>query len=296
MQYHVDGELLPREAATVSVDDRGFRYGDAAFETMRAYGGEVFEWDRHTARLARTCETLGMPDVVPEDLPLRVAETLEANDLRDAYVRVSVTRGVQPGKLTPREAVDPTVIVVVKRLPRGGIDGEDVWDGPAVVQAVRTRRVPDAALPADAKTHNYLNGILARLELRRATTETHRPDEALMRDVEGYVAEGATSNVFFVEDGTLKTPDPGDLLPGITRAVVLELAGEESFPVETGRYTLDDVREADEAFLTNSTWEVRPVESVDGIAVGGGPITALLGRLYDERVETRCYRSNARKR
>ena len=111
-----------------------------------------------------------------------------------------------------------------------------------------------------------------------------------MRDVEGNVAEGATSNVFFVDDGTLRTPEPGDLLPGITREVVLELAADESFPVETGAYTLDDVRDADEAFLTNSTWEVRPVESVDGIAVGGGPITALLRRLYDERVEARCYR------
>ncbi|MEF8843521.1 MAG: aminotransferase class IV [Haloarculaceae archaeon] len=289
MRYHVDGELVPREEATVPVDDRGFRYGDAAFETLRAYGGEVFAWDRHAARLERTCEALGMPDAVPGDLPLRVAETLDANDLRDAYVRVSVTRGVQPGKLTPREAVDPTIVVVVKGLPSGGLDGEDVWDGPAVVQSVKTRRVPDVALPAGAKTHNYLNGILARLELRRARTDTHRPDEALMRDVEGNVAEGATSNVFFVAEGTLKTPEPGDLLPGITREVVLDIAEGEAFSVETGSYDLDDVREADEAFLTNSTWEVRPVESVDGLSVGGGPITTLLRRLYDERVEARCY-------
>jgi len=287
--YHVDGDLVPREEATVPVDDRGFRYGDAAFETMRAYGGEVFAWDRYAARLERTCRALGMPDAVPDDLPLRVAETLDANDLADAYVRASVSRGVQPGTLTPREAVDPTVVVVANELPRGGLDGEDVWDGPAVVQSVKTRRVPDAALPADAKTHNYLNGILARLELRRARTETHRPDEALMRDVDGNVAEGATSNVFFVDEGTLRTPEPGDLLPGITREVVLELAAGESFPVETGTYDLDDVRDADEAFLTNPTWELRPVESVDGIAVGGGPVTALLRRLYDERVEERCY-------
>ena len=289
VRYHVDGELLSRAEATVPVDDRGFRYGDAAFETMRAYGGEVFEWDRHAARLARTCEALGMPGAVPEDLPLRVAEALDANDLRDASVRVSITRGVQPGGLTPREEVDPTVVVAVEGLPRGGLDGEDAWGGPAVVQSVRTRRTPDESLPADAKTHNYLNGVLARLELRRAANDSYRPDEALMRDTEGRLAEGATSNVFFVADGTLRTPEPGDLLPGITREVILELAEEESFPVETGDYGLDDVRDADEAFLTNSTWEVRPVESVDGIAVGGGPITDLLRRLYDERIEARCY-------
>jgi len=289
MQYHLNGELVASEDATVSVDDRGFRYGDAAFETCRAYGGEVFAWDRHAARLRRTCETLGMPGGVPDDLALRVAETLDANDLQDAYVRISVSRGVQPGKLTPQETVDPTVVVYVKRLPRGGTDGTSVWAGPAVVQSVKTRRVPDAALPADAKTHNYLNGILARLELRTASNEKYQPDEALMRDIDGYVAEGATSNLFFVDDGVLKTPEAGSLLPGITRELVVELARAEEFPVETGRYPLEDVRDADEAFLTNSTWEVRPVESVDGIDVGGGPMTSLLGRLYDQRVEERCY-------
>jgi branched-chain amino acid aminotransferase len=289
MQYHVDGDLVPREDATVSVEDRGFRYGDAAFETCRAYGGEVFAWDRHVRRLEHTCETLGMPDAVPDDLALRVAETLDANDLADAYVRVSVTRGVQPGKLTPDPEVDPTVVVVVKPLPRGGLDGERVWDDHAVVQTVKTRRVPDRAIPADTKTHNYLNGILARLELRRVSNAGYQPDEALVRDVEGTLQEGTSSNVFFVDDGVLKTPATGELLPGITRELVLELAAEEAFPVETGTYDLDDVRDADEAFLTNTTWEVRPVQSVDGLQVGGGPITALCQRLYDELVEERCY-------
>ena len=289
MQYHLNGSLVDREDATVHVDDRGFRYGDGAFETCRAYGGEVFAWDRHRDRLQRTCETLGMADAVPDDIALRVAETLDGNDLEDAYVRISVTRGVQPGKLTPRESVDPTVIVYVRPLPRGGTEGEPVWDGPAVVQSAKTRRVPDGALPANAKTHNYLNSILARLELRRAANEGYQPDEALMRDIDGYVAEGASSNLFFVDDGVLKTPATDELLPGITRELVAETAESEGFPVETGRYTVDDVRSADEAFLTNSTWELRPVESVDGIEVGDGPMTSLLGRLYDERVEARCY-------
>ena len=144
------------------------------------------------------------------------------------------------------------MVVYVRPLPRGGTEGDPVWDGPAVVQSAKTRRVPDAALPADAKTHNYLNSILARLELRRAANEGYQPDEALMRDVDGYVAEGASSNLFFVDDGVLKTPTTGELLPGITRELVVETAEAEGFPVETGRYTVDDVRGADEAFLTNS--------------------------------------------
>jgi branched-chain amino acid aminotransferase len=289
VEYHVNGELVAREAATVSVEDRGFRYGDGVFETMRAYGGEVLDWNRHVARLRRGCERLGMAGAVPEDLAVRVAETLDANGLADAYVRVNLTRGVQPGKLTPREDVDPTVVVVVTQLPPGGCDGEKVWDGPATVQTVSTRRPPDASIPADVKTHNYLPGIVARLELRRAAGPDHSPDEALVRDVDGALASGSTSNVFFVADGTLKTPAEGPILPGITREVVLELAEDEAFPVETGRYEVNDVREADEAFLTNRTWELRPVGTVDGLEVGGGPITALLGRLYDERVERRCY-------
>jgi branched-chain amino acid aminotransferase len=290
MQYHVNGELVPADEATVSVEDRGFQYGDGAFETIRAYGGTPFEWTAHRERLQRTAETLGFGDAVPDDLRERVDETLEANDLADAYVKVSVTRGVQPGKLTPADEVEPTVVVIASDLPRGGTEGERVWDGPADVQTVKTRRVPDEALPADAKTHNYLNGILARLELRRAATEQFSADEALLRDTEGRVAEGATSNLFFVTEAGLKTPSSDlDLLPGVTRSVVMELAESEEFPVETGAYTVDDVREADEAFLTNSTWEIRPVATVDGIEVGAGPMTKLLGRLFDERIERECY-------
>jgi branched-chain amino acid aminotransferase len=287
--YHVNGELVDREEATVSVDDRGFRYGDAAFETCRVYGGVVFAWDRHRERLEATCETLGMPGAVPDDLEARIDETLSANDLEDAYLRVSVSRGVQPGKLTPQETVDPTVVVYVEPLPRGGTDGERVWDEPAVVQSVTRRRPPDSVLPADAKTHNYLNGILARLELRRASRDGYQPDEALMRDTDGYLAEGATSNLFFVDDGILRTPAEGSLLPGITRKTVIDLAESEDFTIDSGQYTLEDLRGADEAFLTNSTWEIRPIATADGIEIGSGPMTKLLQRLYDQRVEERCY-------
>ena len=291
-RYHVDGELVPAGEATVSVDDRGFRYGDAAFETLRAYGGSIFEWDAHADRLERTCETLALEHGLSRaDLRARIDETLAGNDLDDAYVRLSISRGVQPGTLTPRPEVDPTVVVYVAPLPRGGIDGEPVWDGPATVRTVETRRVPSEAIPASAKTHNYLNGILARLELR-AGDGSERPvaDEALMLDADGNLTEGATSNLFVVDDGTLYTPTTdGPVLPGITRRVVCELAAELAVPVVEGRLDADDVRGADEAFLTNTTWECRPIETVDGSTVGGGPITDRLGRAFERLVERRCY-------
>ena len=290
LQYHVDGELVAADEATVSVEDRGFLYGDAAFETMRAYGGQVFEWEAHMDRLDETCGVLGLEHGLSRsNIETRVDETLEANGVGDAYVRLSITRGVQPGKLTPDEAVDPTVVVIVKPLGRGGCEGTPVWDGPATLQTVKTKRVPDASIPARAKTHNYLNGILARLELR--VTDA---DEALMVDLDGRVTEGATSNLFFVRDNALRTPSlDGPVLPGITRRVVLELAAEEGIPVEEGQYTPNDVRQADEVFLTNSTWELRPVETVDGITIGetggGGPVTTLLSRLFDSHVEAQHY-------
>ena len=284
--YNVDDELVPADDATVSVRDRGFMYGDAAFETLRAYGGDVFRWRAHAARLADTCEALGMDHGLTDaELKRRIDETLDANGFDDAYVRLSVTRGEQSGRLTPAADVDPTVVVVVEPLPRGGVDGEAVWGGPATLQTVKTRRTPDRSLPAAAKTHNYLNGILARVELRVTGA-----DEAVMLDADGRLAEGATSNLFFVRDDALCTPSlDGPVLPGVTRETVLDIAADEGLPVREGSFTPDDLRAASEAFVTNTTWEVRPVAAVDGIDVGGGPVTELLARLFDARVEATHY-------
>ena len=284
MKYHVNGELVAAEDATVSVRDRGFMYGDAAFETLRAYGGSVFEWEAHAERLRATCELLGIDHGIPDDdLRSRIDETLAGNDFEEAYVKLSISRGIQPGKLTPGPTTDPTVVVYIAQLSRGGVESEPVWDGPATVQSVERQRVPDEAIPARAKTHNYLNGILARLDAPDA-------DEQLMCDADGFVAEGATSNLFFVRNGTLHTPGlDGPILPGITRRVVLELADEGGFAIEEGTYELDDIRGADEVFLTNSTWEVRPVTSLDEIEFGKRPVTDRLSRAFDELVENRHY-------
>ena len=288
--FHVNGDLVPEGEAAVSVRDRGFMYGDGVFETLRVYGGEPFEWRAHRERLDRGAKRLGLADAVPDDLRERVDETLAANDLREGYLKAAVTRGAQPGTLTPDPDVDPTVVVYVAPLGRGGVEGDPVWEGPATVLTVRQRRPADAALPADVKTHNYLPGVLARLELRRATTDEFAADEAVLRTTDGHLASGAASNLFFVDGGTLKTPTTDlPVLPGVTRSVVLGLAAGEDFPVEQGRFGVDDLRGADEAFLTNSTWELRPVTGIDGIDLPTGPMTKLLARLFDERVERECY-------
>jgi branched-chain amino acid aminotransferase len=285
MQFHVNGEVVPAEAATISVRDRGFMYGDAAFETMRAYAGRPFRWNAHAERLATTCDLLAIDHGLADtDLRDRIDETLDANDLREAYVKLSITRGVQAGKLDPDPVEDPGVVVMVSELPRGGTEGGEVWDAPVTAEFVDVERVPNAAVPAKAKTHNYLNGILARL--------ASDADTALMLDADGRLAEAATSNCFFVRDGTLHTPSlDGPILPGITRRTVLELAAEEGIPTETGRYRPDDLRTADEAFLTNSTWEVRPLVEIDGdrLTSRPGPVTGALMDAYDRRVERDYY-------
>jgi branched-chain amino acid aminotransferase len=285
-QYHVDGELVSASEATVHVSDRGFKYGDAAFETIRVYGGTLFRWDAHLDRLADTCEILSLDHGVSrEDLRSRVEAVLDANGLADASVRLSITRGPDEGGIVPSEEIDPTVVVTCRPLPPGGRDSDPTWDGPATLQTVKTRRPPDRALPSKAKTHNYLNGVLAGLEL-----QVTGADEALILDMDGSVAEGTTSNCFFVDGRALHTPSlEGPVLPGVTRDIVLDLAQSEGLPVRTGRYSPDDFRSADEVFLTSSTREIRPVGTVDGIDIDGGPVTPLLSRLYDALVERECY-------
>jgi len=284
MRYHVDGDLVDAEDATVSVRDRGFQYGDAAFETLRAYGGQTFAWVAHYRRLEATCDALGIDhDLDARELRGRVHETLAANDLTDAYVRLSVTRGVQDGRLAPSDDVDPTVVVVVEPLPRGGTDGERVWNAPADVQTTTVEPAPDATIPSTAKTHNYLPGILGRIDAGDA-------DEALFVDDDGHITEGASSNLFFVADGTLHTPSADlDLLPGVTRWAVTELADDLGIPVEAGHYDLGDLYAADEAFLTNTTWEVRPVARVDDTSYSTCKVGAALAREYAEEVERRHY-------
>jgi branched-chain amino acid aminotransferase len=284
MQYHVNGDLVDERDATVSVHDRGFKYGDAAFETLRAYGGQTFAWVAHYRRLEATCDALGIDhDLSSRDLRSRVHETLAANDLTDAYVRLTVTRGVDDGKLTPDPDADPTVVVVVDDLPRGGTDGERVWNAPAVVESTDRRPTPDATIPSVAKTHNYLPGVLARLDADDA-------DEALFLDDDDRVTEGAASNVFFVRDGVLHTPRLDlDVLPGITRWAVTRIADDAGLDVEEGHYTLDDLYSADEAFLTNTTWELRPIARIDDTTYDTCRVGAAIAREFAREIEARHY-------
>ncbi len=286
-RYHVDGDLVPADRATVSVRDRGFRYGDAGFETVRIYGGGPFEWAAHAARLERTCEHLALDAPPASDRRERVREPLDANDLADAAVRLSVTRGVDDGGLAPPPAdeTDPTVVVTVRPLLRGGVDGTEPWDGPTALRTVETRRISPRAIPADAKTHSHVAGVLARLELRGSDA-----DEAVVRDEAGHVAEGTTRNLSVVRDEGLHTP-------GSTA---------RDCPASRGRSS--PTSRARRAFPSPRAAPSRPTSAPHGRCSSPAPparsdpsrtSTArrspappsprLLARLYDRLVERRCY-------
>ena len=294
LRYHVDGDLVPAGEATVSVHDRGFLYGDAVVETLRAYGGEVFRWDACADRIDASLAALSIDHGhAPAELKRRVDATLAANSLDDAGVRLSVTRGsVPPGDAgvgigappSPGDP-DPTVVVQVLPLPRGGVEGDPVWDDPAALQTVKPRRIPDESIPARARTHNALDRVLARAELRVSDA-----DEAVMLDADGHVVGGAGGPVFFLDSEALCTPSlDGPVVPGVLRDVVLDIADAEGIPVREGAFTPSDLRAATEAFVATPTWGLRPVATVDGIDVGGGPVTTLLRRVIDRRIERDHY-------
>jgi branched-chain amino acid aminotransferase len=281
----IDGQIHPAADATVPVTDRGFMYGDGIFETLRIYGGQIFAWDSHRQRLRHGCDRLGI-DLRVDDATLEewIDALVAANDLTEAYLKIMVSRGVTGGRLRPPRDATPTVVIVCEPLARGGHRGAPVWETPAACATVETQRTPDAAIPSELKPLAYLNGIVAHLEAPAWT------DEPLLRDATGHITEGAVSNLFIVTDAGLQTPPAGgDLLAGVTRTVVCELAAAEGLPVREDPITPELLYAADEAFLTNTTWEIRPIDRVDAVEYDPGPVTALLQHRFDDEVERFAY-------
>lgn len=275
---YLNGVLIPCSQASISVMDYGFLYGFGLFETMRAYGGQVFRLDSHLARLERSAEILGLPVRVSE-LKGAVTDTIEANKLRDARVRIAVSIG-EGGMVPDAAACDrPTVLILAEHYQPYH---ESVYQKgfKAVVSSIRRNsQSPLSRL----KSANYLESILARQEARAAGV-----DEALCLNEKGLVAEASMSNIFLVNDGILQTPREVDgVLPGITRQVVLELAAGLSIGVSQQGIRLEEVLGAEEIFLTNSLIEVMPLTEIGGKPVSSGkpgPVTQRLREGYSQLV------------
>ncbi|AWB26869.1 aminotransferase class IV [Halococcoides cellulosivorans] len=286
MTCYLDGRLVPEDRATVSVRDRGFRYGDAIYETVRLYDGAIDAWPAHAARLERSLAALGIAiERTPADLRAAIRATALANDARDGAARLSITRGADSGRLTPTES-DPTVVVTATPLDRGGLGAE--WPEFASAVIVDRQRIPDAARPSHAKVAASVTDVLARREAR-----DRGADEALLQDATGRVVEGATSNLFVVRSDQVVTPPlAGPILPGVTRQQVCDLCADLGLDLLTRAPTPEECRDADEAFLTNATQAIRPIDRIDDRPIEApGPITRRLARAFDAGIEARHYRS-----
>jgi branched-chain amino acid aminotransferase len=272
LQVWLNGEFVPREEAMVSAFDRSFLYGDGLFETVRAYAGTPFKLAGHLKRLAASGEALGI--VPPDGLADAATELIERNGLSDAYVRITVSRGTHAGALAPDEPLAPTVLIEAK--PLHPYPAELYERGAALTVSSLAH---DSASPLRRhKTTSYLVSILAKREAKERGV-----DEALLLDPAGNVAEGATSNVFCVRGGELLTPSLDlNILPGLTRATVIDLARGAGIAVREERFGLAALTSANEAFLTNSLMEVMPVRFVDdhAFAPAPGPVTQSLAAAY----------------
>lgn len=260
----LNGAAIDFERPALSVFERGFTRGDGAFETMRAYDGRIFELDRHMARLERSLATLRITpdrDVRAEVLGA-LAQAVSEGELEVA-VRVTVSRGVAAGfGLSPVVVAACTVVSTVQALPEFPARH---YSGGVSLQTASGRR-NERAPTAGIKTIDYADAVVATMEAQAAGA-----DDALLLDTRGFVSEAPTSNLFFHAYGTLITPALNcGVLPGITRAVVMELADGLGIPLEEREVLPEELHAADEAFLTSSLREITPLVRVDGQPIGTG--------------------------
>jgi branched-chain amino acid aminotransferase len=274
---YVNGRITDADHASVAVFDHGFLYGEGIYETLRTYGREPFLFDRHLARLRQSASLIAL-DVPFSDVDLlrHVRDTMAALPGRDeAYIRILLTRGVGELSYNPAACLQPTLVIIVKPFP--GQPARTFTQGIRVALVSVRRNHPHALNPL-IKSNNLMNNALAMQEALRRGGE-----EALMQNHAGELAECSQSNFFLVRGGEVLTPPlSAGLLPGVTRAFVLELAAELGQPAREARLTPEDLRTASEAFITGTTREVTPVVAVDDLTIGAGRPGAVTERLLTE--------------
>jgi len=290
MKVGYNGSVVPAVEAVISVYDHGFLYGLGLFETMRTYGGEPFLLERHYARLTEGCRELGIAwQMGLGELRAWIGECMAANGLAEAYVRLTVSAGVGELGLQTTPYESPNAILLVKPLP--GVDERVYREGRELRLLRAPRNTPESAVRM--KSLHYMNNVIAKREL--AASGAPLGAEGLMRTGEGWLAEGIVSNLFFVKEGIVRTPSLATgILPGITRAAVLELAASLGMLTEEGFYTWEDLAAADEAWLTNSIQELVPVTR---LSAGGGDTVNVLSEGRAGEVTTAlltAYRSQTR--
>lgn len=270
----VDGALVDEHEARISPFDHGLLTGDGIFETLRVYGGEPYCWTRHYERLARSASGMGL--AIPPSAGLRRAalDVIEANRFTDARLRITLTGGPSPLG-SERGRVTPTLILAASELPPPGPAP------PIEVITVPWPRNERGAL-AGLKTISYGENVRALAVAKEAGA-----GEAIFPNTRGELCEGTGTNVFVVTGGVLRTPpEESGCLLGVTRALILELAGRLAIQAEEVTLPMTAVATADEAFISSSTRELQPISAVDGnrLPVAPGPVTTLLADAFRRMV------------
>lgn len=254
---YLNDKLVLAAEAKVSVFDHGFLYGDGIFETMRAYNGVVFMLDEHLQRLFRSASLIGL-DISKNisDTKIAVYDTLLANSLANAYVRLTVSRGYGPIGIDPDLCKEPTFVIMAnnfKSYPKSYYE-----DGIKLSISSVRKNLKEAINPL-IKSLNFLNNILAKIEAKQADAQ-----EAVMLNASGHLTECTISNIFFVDNNKiLCTPSVEcGVLDGITRALAIDLAIRNGITVKEGEFTPDDLCGASEAFITNTSMEIMPVRGI----------------------------------
>jgi branched-chain amino acid aminotransferase len=272
----INGRIVAAQDAMVPVFDRGFLFGDSVFETLRTYGGKPFALHKHLGRLERSAALVFIElPVSLGELAREVKELLTAAGNDESYLRIVVTRGQGELGLDPALAEVPNRVLIAAPL---SAPPASAYDAGIKVATYRTQRATDATGAEGAKVGNYLTSVLAMREARKVGAL-----EALIVDARGRVIEGASSNVFWIDEGSLLTPPlEVGILAGITRAYVLEVAKTLEIPVRQVAPKLRDLHKADEVFISSSIRELLPVVEIDGKTVAGGKPGPLTRKLHAE--------------
>lgn len=261
---YLQGNFINLGEAQISVSDRGFLYGDGLFETIRVYEGRPFFLDWHLERLIKGTKVLGMMlNKEPEDLQTIIEETININELRNGFLRLSLSRGIGRRGLLPQESGSPVLLVVpYVSVPYRHEDYEKGYRGTIVKCTRRNTFSPVSRL----KSLNYLDNILAKIE-----TAQKGADEGLLLNEQNNLAGGTVSNIFIIKNEKIFTPtiDCG-ILNGITRQIVIKLAEKNKIEIIEKQLIPEELIEAQEAFITNSLMEIMPLVSVEDKSIGTG--------------------------
>jgi branched-chain amino acid aminotransferase len=265
MKVYIDGELIEKEDAKISVFDHGLLYGDGIFEGIRAYNGRVFRLKEHLNRLWDSAKAINLTiPISKEEIERDIVKTLLANKLCEGYIRLVITRGRGNLGLDPRNCAMPSIIIIADNI---SLYCQEFYNDGIEIASVSTRRIRQDSLSPNIKSLNYLNNILAKIQATKSGVM-----EAMMLNPEGYVVECTGENIFLVKNDVLYTPSPSDgALAGITRGAVIEIAKNKlKIPVKEERISTYDVYTADECFLTGTAAEIIPVVVADLRQIASG--------------------------